>query len=69
MVKGLETELLMGHDRMQQLNAEIDRLKRQELGDNAQMHDIAIVTGRLRVERDDLMQKLQHLNITYDNCV
>lgn len=69
MVKALEQELFRGHERIQQINEEIERLKRQEASDNSQVHDINLINTRLRAERDDLLQKMQHLNRTYDNCV
>ena len=69
MVQELEEQQRHGHDRVQTMNAEIDRLQRDCLRDDAQNHDVQTVIDRLTAERNDLMSKLDQLNRTYDNCV
>ena len=51
------------------MNAEIDRLQRNCLQDDAQNHDVQLIIDRLTSERNDLISKLDQLNRTYDNCV
>jgi len=51
------------------LQEQINYLSRQELADNHQKHDIQLIIDRLALERDDLRNKLEQLNRTYDNCV
>ena len=69
MVKELEEAQRRGHDRVETMNAELDRLQRGCLQDDAQNRDVQTIIDRLTVERNDLMAKLDQLNRTYDNCV
>jgi chromosome segregation ATPase len=69
MVKALESEIFHAHDRIFKIQEQIESLKRQDANDQAHCHDIQVCLDRLRIERDDLMRKMQHLNRTYDNCV
>ena len=43
-------------------------LNRQDHADQGQLEDVRRVTDKLAYERDELQQKLEHLNRTYDNC-
>ena len=69
LLKELEEQQMMAHDRVQTITAEIDRLQRNCMQDEAQNHDIQLIIDRLTQERNDLLQKLDQLNRTYDNCV
>ena len=69
MLKELEEQQLHAHDRVQTMNAEIDRIQRNCLQDDAQNHDVQLIIDRLTQERNDLLTKLDQLNRTYDNCV
>lgn len=44
-------------------------LRRQEKHDSHQVKDMEVVVNRLQGERNELMDKLEQLNRTYDNCV
>ena len=44
-------------------------MERQNHVENHSIHDIHLIIERLVRERDELMNKLQHLNLTYDQTV
>lgn len=51
------------------LEREIGTLVRAGREDSHHVHDIHLIVERLTRERDELMGKLEQLNITYDNTV
>ena len=69
LVRDIEQQQFHAHEQIQKLNAELDVLKRQQNSDEGQINDLQVVIDRLTAERNDLMEKLDRLNRTYDNCV
>ena len=47
MLKELEEQQMLAHDRVQTMNAEIERLQRNCMQDDAQNHDVQLIIDRL----------------------
>lgn len=65
----LEREKQSTVHQIQKLDEEIGLLSRQQLEDSKHSHDLNLLIERLILEREDLQNKLEQLQRTYDNCV
>ena len=59
LLKDLEQETFYNTEELDKVNAQIDYLERQERDVSGHCHEVGIVIERLKLERDDLMEKLR----------
>jgi len=67
--KQLDQEQCHAHNRIHKLEEQISVLNRAAIADEGQIEDIRRITDKLVLERDELQNKLERMNRTYDNCV
>ena len=67
--KQLEQDTYHATERIHSLEEQISAMNRAALHDEGQIEDIHRIVDKLSLERDELRNKLEHLNRTYDNCV
>lgn len=68
-ISDIEKEHYYTQEKVKQVGNSIEKLKLELMADNAEKTDLQQLLTQLITERNDLLNKLDHLTMKYDECV